>query len=44
MLATVIDLSKIGDPAAIAASVEATRAHVKSARAGAGRIRGPDTG
>ena len=32
MLAIVIDLSKIGDPAAIVASVGATRAHVKSAK------------
>jgi hydroxycarboxylate dehydrogenase B len=32
MLAIIIDLSKIGDPAAIVASVGATRAHVKSAR------------
>ncbi len=36
MLAIVIDLSKIGDPAAITASVGATRAHVKSARAAPG--------
>ncbi len=32
MLAIVIDLSKIGDSGAIAAAVEATRAHVKSAQ------------
>jgi hydroxycarboxylate dehydrogenase B len=32
MLAIVIDLAKIGDPAAVIASVGATRAHVKSAR------------
>jgi len=32
MLAIVIDLSKIGDPAAVIASVGATRAHVKSSR------------
>ncbi len=32
MLAIVIDLSKIGDPAAAIASAGATRAHVKSAR------------
>jgi uncharacterized oxidoreductase len=32
MLAVVIDLSKISDPAAVIASVGATRAHVKSAR------------
>ena len=32
MLAIIIDLSKIGDPVAIAASVGATRAYVKSAR------------
>ena len=36
MLAIVIDLSKIGDPATVAASVDATRAHVKSARPAAG--------
>lgn len=32
MLATVIDLSKLGDPAAIAADIQAVKAHVKSAR------------
>ena len=32
MLAIVIDLAKIGDPAAVLASVGATRAHVKSAK------------
>jgi uncharacterized oxidoreductase len=32
MLAIVIDLSKIGDPAAVVASVGATRAHIKSAK------------
>jgi hydroxycarboxylate dehydrogenase B len=32
MLATVIDLSKLGDPAVIAANVQAVKAHVKSAR------------
>src|SRR6202012_2833449 len=32
MLALVIDLAKIGDPAAVIASVGATRAHLKSAR------------
>jgi hydroxycarboxylate dehydrogenase B len=32
MLATVIDLSKLGDPAAIARDVESVKAHVKSAR------------
>jgi uncharacterized oxidoreductase len=36
MLAIVIDLSKIGDPAAVTASVGATRAHVKSARPASG--------
>jgi uncharacterized oxidoreductase len=36
MLAIVIDLARLGDPTAIAASVEATRAHVKSARPEAG--------
>ena len=30
MLATVIDLSKLGDPAAIADAVEATKAHIRS--------------
>jgi hydroxycarboxylate dehydrogenase B len=32
MLATVIDLSKLGDPAVIAANVRAVKTHVKSAR------------
>ncbi len=32
MLATIIDLSKLGDPAAIAANIQAVKAHVKSAR------------
>jgi uncharacterized oxidoreductase len=32
MLATVIDLSKLGDPAAIAEAVEATKAHIRSSR------------
>jgi len=32
MLATVIDLSKLGDPAAIGRAVEATKAHVRSSR------------
>ena len=32
MLATIIDLSKLGDPAAIAADIQAVKAHVKSAR------------
>jgi uncharacterized oxidoreductase len=36
MLATVIDLSKLGDPAAINASVEATKAHVRSSRVAPG--------
>jgi hydroxycarboxylate dehydrogenase B len=36
MLAILIDLAKIGDPAAVIASVGATRAHVKSARPTAG--------
>ena len=36
MLAIVIDLAKLGDPAAITASAGATRAHVKSARPAAG--------
>ena len=32
MLATIIDLSKLGDPAVIAAGIQAVKAHVKSAR------------
>jgi len=32
MLATIIDLSRIGDPATASAAIEATKAHVKSAR------------
>jgi uncharacterized oxidoreductase len=36
MLATVIDLSKLGDPTAIAADIQAVKAHVKSARPGPG--------
>ena len=32
MLATIIDLSRLGDPAAIAADILAVKAHVKSAR------------
>ena len=32
MLVTVIDLSKLGDPAAIAADIQSVKAHVKSAR------------
>src|ERR1700759_546170 len=32
MLATIIDLSKLGDPAAIAADIQAVKSHVKSAR------------
>jgi uncharacterized oxidoreductase len=32
MLATVIDLSRLGDPVKIAADVDAVRAYVKSAR------------
>ena len=36
MLATVIDLSKLGDPAATAADIQAVKAHVKSARPGPG--------
>jgi uncharacterized oxidoreductase len=32
MLVTVIDLSKLGDPAVIAADIQAVKAHVKSAR------------
>jgi uncharacterized oxidoreductase len=36
MLATVIDLSKLGDPSAIGADIQAVKAHVKSARPGPG--------
>jgi uncharacterized oxidoreductase len=36
MLATVIDLSRLGDPAKIAADVQAVKAHVKSGRPGPG--------
>jgi uncharacterized oxidoreductase len=36
MLAIVIDLEKIGDPAAVITAVGATRAHVKSARPASG--------
>jgi uncharacterized oxidoreductase len=36
MLATIIDVSRIGDPAAIAADIQSVRAHVKSARPGPG--------
>ncbi|MDR3532995.1 MAG: malate/lactate/ureidoglycolate dehydrogenase [Rhodopila sp.] len=36
MLATVIDLSKLGDPGVIAADIQAVKAHVKSARPGPG--------
>jgi uncharacterized oxidoreductase len=34
MLATIIDLSKLGDPAVIAADIQAVKTHVKSARPG----------
>ena len=36
MLATIIDLSKLGDPEKIAADIQAVKAHVKSARPGPG--------
>ena len=36
MLATVIDLSRLGDPAKIAADIEAAKAYVKSARSAPG--------
>jgi hydroxycarboxylate dehydrogenase B len=36
MLATIIDLSKLGDPSVIAEDIQAVKAHVKSARAGPG--------
>jgi len=32
MLATVVDISKLGDPAKIRADIEATKSHIKSAR------------
>jgi uncharacterized oxidoreductase len=32
MLATVIDLSRLGDPAAIAQNIEATKSHIRSSR------------
>jgi uncharacterized oxidoreductase len=36
MLATVIDLSKLGDPAAIGEAVEATKVHIRSSRVAPG--------
>ena len=36
MLATVIDLSRLGDPAAIARNVEATKPHIRSSRVAPG--------
>ena len=36
MLATVIDLSRLGDPGAIAQNIEATKAHIRSSRVAAG--------
>jgi hydroxycarboxylate dehydrogenase B len=36
MLATIIDLSKLGDPEKIAADIQAVKSHVKSARPGPG--------
>lgn len=36
MLATVIDLSKLGDPASIAEGVDATKAHIRSSRVAPG--------
>ncbi len=36
MLAVVIDLSKLGDPASIGADVEAIKAHVRSSRVAPG--------
>ena len=36
MLATVIDVSRLGDPAAIARDVEATKAHIRTARVAPG--------
>ena len=32
MLATVIDLSRLGDPAAIAQNIEATKSHIRTSR------------
>jgi uncharacterized oxidoreductase len=36
MLATVIDLSRLGDPAAIARNIEATKSHIRTSRLAAG--------
>ena len=36
MLATVIDLSRLGDPGAMAESVEATKAHIRTSRTAPG--------
>jgi len=36
MLATVIDLSRLGDPSALAENVEATKAHIRSSRVAPG--------
>jgi uncharacterized oxidoreductase len=36
MLATVIDLSRLGDPATIAQNIEATKAHIRSSRVAPG--------
>jgi uncharacterized oxidoreductase len=36
MLATVIDLSQLGDPAAIARTIEATKSHIRSSRVAPG--------
>jgi len=36
MLATVIDLSRLGDPAAMAEGVEATKAHIRTSRTAPG--------
>ena len=36
MLATVIDLSRLGDPGAIAQNIEATKAHIRSSRVAPG--------
>jgi uncharacterized oxidoreductase len=36
MLATVIDLSRLGDPAAMAGGIEATKAHIRSSRVAPG--------
>jgi uncharacterized oxidoreductase len=36
MLATVLDVSRLGDPAAIARNIDATKAHIRSSRVAPG--------